>query len=368
MGLLCCLDAVIFCLTLLPVKIILSCMTFFKKIFSEVTITPQHYYALFQGGVILVCTFALDFLDLSEAYEVVGQSLGFTKLYVLFNLFSVLDTLLEQLGKRVMWALTWSILNEKHRRITFAVTCLYVFVHCIILTVQISTLHYALDFGTQIFTLLLAIKFAELRSGSLKSYKKGDNKIIKKICMSDVVERFKWAIFLVVIFCDKLTSHHDSLFESIQTPWFWTLLQNSAIVWFTEMATDWMKHGSLIMVNSTWLNQDTYRDLRQKLAVKFDPTVSHGGTLSASISKSFDFVTLPYTCLVVRMAYAALFSSVEDVTTLGMAFIHVLVIMFFLFLAKRLIREFFHIYSIYLLNKIEPKEAANENKDQKKEN
>jgi len=176
------------------------------------------------------------------------------------------------------------------------VTSIYVFIHCVVLSMRISTLHFAIDGELDLITLLFAVKSAELKSGILRVIEKNKIEILEKMCLSDVVDRFKWFIALILIFADKFVNH-----PTVSTSWVYPFFLGAALCWISEMSTDWIKHGSIAMVND-WLSGQTYRHIRLELLGDYHHT-SLGDPMTFKVSQHFDFVTLPMTCLIVRLIW-----------------------------------------------------------------
>jgi hypothetical protein len=54
----------------------------------------------------------------------------------------------------------------------------------------------------------------------------------------------------------------DATTSPAPSSWMLSYFTSSLIIWVAEMSVDWLKHGSLVLANTDWLNGDVYSTLR----------------------------------------------------------------------------------------------------------
>eukprot|EP01135_Chromosphaera_perkinsii_P005286 Nk52_evm5s332 gene=Nk52_evmTU5s332 len=211
LGVVVCFDALLYCFTYWPLLFIKSCWILVRSWFGHTKMYPSYVYCLFKGAIMVITIGALDVMDLYEAYAFV-KDLTWTRLYVLFNLFALFDQLLEQLGKRVMGSLVWAISHKSQRLLMLFISAGYILIHSLILNMEVSTVHIAINTGNELLTLLLAVKFVELKVNSDLQ----DKRDLFKMCLIDVTTRFKWMVFLIITFLDKFSLRYLILYEEVR--------------------------------------------------------------------------------------------------------------------------------------------------------
>lgn len=111
-------------------------------------------------------------------------------------MFAILDTLLERIGARLTGNLTWACSEHRYRLTVVIASIFYVLAHCIILMMQISTLHSAIDGGNEVLGLLASVKFSDIKDGFRSTH---TTETMFRSALGDVATRFKWLIFLMLV-------------------------------------------------------------------------------------------------------------------------------------------------------------------------
>jgi len=218
----------------------------------RVMVYPRHTLALMQGGIVLACCLALSLaqMDLNDVYSRVGRAATWTRLHTLFLVFAALDTLMEQLGQRVTGYLSWCVSHRERRTVILFTTWLSVFLHCLVLNLQVSTLHQAIDMGNEILSLLVTVKFTatDLKAGLRLTNLSSED--VLKSCASDIVARFKWLILLGMILIFKVSSFISHYIDVVDPSETWEpFVYSSPLCWFNWVS--WMVRASLRCVFGT---------------------------------------------------------------------------------------------------------------------
>jgi hypothetical protein len=203
LGVCACFDALFYCFSFLPVKIAISSYIGLKSIITgnNNLLFAKHIHALIQGFILVTVLFILFlFSDYTNGYIIISK-ITWTKLYVLFGLFAVLDLMLERVGKRLTGHLSWSVSNSNLRGYTCFITVAYVLIHCYVLILQMNVIANAIDTGQEMLGLLVSVKVTDLKDG----WKSFDRETLFRSTLSDIGSRFKWIIFLLLIAMQKFT-------------------------------------------------------------------------------------------------------------------------------------------------------------------
>ena len=334
-GLCCCLDALLYCFSFLPFKILIAVLAWIRSMIarmihrlgeifccrqrrpksrrtvststsfdstisdsgdssesvSHTALQPQHIHALLQG---LIITFALlgvnmliEYVNLNT-YKTISKMASWVKLYVLFNLFAVFDLILERVGKRMTGYLNWAVVvgNRTSRVAIVAASSAYVLLHCLVLTCQISTIHSAVDNGAEVLGVLINVKLSDLKDGFRTSL---DHETLFKLSLQDVANRFKWIVFLFLIGIQKLfrlyTLPTVAELQQIRMSWSWL-----PFIGRYQHTEGWIEGWWKSVVESTFMSQISslqyWSDLATTCMASFRSYVSEliVGTFSPSIS------------------------------------------------------------------------------------
>lgn len=259
------IDGFLFYFTVLPIKIIHGIVQKnTKKTSNWILRTYKERYTLF---LILFSTIILSNLDPSKIYHRIKRQ-NTMKLYMLFNVLEMGDTMLASIGQS-LFKILWSPIIRGYRNhrikqmilVTFTLT--YLVLHAYVLIFQAVTLNVAVNsYGNTLLALLLSMQFAELK-GSV--YKKFDKEGLFQITISDLVQRFKILLILVIIILRNLGSLESDKPISSGTL-FWRIMNLSKppmkrkidtstnwspmlSVFTSEIVVDWIKHAYIIKFN-----------------------------------------------------------------------------------------------------------------------
>lgn len=258
------IDGFLYYFTVLPIKIIHGILrNNQKKTTNWMLRTYKERYTLF---LILFSTIILSKLDTSKIYHRIKRQ-NTMKLYMLFNVLEMGDTMLASLGQS-LFKILWSPIIRGYRNdrckqiILVTLTLTYLVLHGYILIFQAISLNVAVNsYSNSLLALLLSMQFAELKSSV---YKKFDKEGLFQITISDLVQRFKIFLLLLIIILRNLGSmigDEPISFVGI----FWRVMNlskpsmkkiNSVTSWspmvsvFTsEIVVDWIKHAYIIKFN-----------------------------------------------------------------------------------------------------------------------
>jgi hypothetical protein len=132
-------------------------------------------------------------------------------------------------------ALTYSSLFQ------IIVVGVYVTIHSLFLFVHVATLSVAVNSADNaLLTLLISGNFAEIKSTVFKKYNKHH---LFKITTSDICERFKLGLFLLLILF--LNSFQGEMTSSMVKDYY----SMCGIVFIAELISDWIKHSFITKFN-----------------------------------------------------------------------------------------------------------------------
>jgi len=165
------------------------------------------------------------------------------KLYVLIAIMEVFDRLMSSFGQDALDSLYWNTrFRPFHRRVALSVVVvlIYSIVHSLILFVHIATLNVAMNSADQsLLTLLVSGNFAEIKTSVFKKF---DRQNLFQLACSDVVERFKLTLFLLLVLLLNVCQDGSS-------EMFREFVKVAAIVLFGEFLADWVKHSFITKFN-----------------------------------------------------------------------------------------------------------------------
>lgn len=224
--------------------------------------------------LMLLAAAVLSLVDTSRVYHTIKRQSAM-KLYMLFNVLEMSDTMLASLGQSitvVAFARTKTDLEprpqgnrtrrRRRRLMLLGATLIYFVAHGYILLHQAVAMNVAVNsYSNSLLTLLLSIQFAEIKSAVFKKF---DKVGLFQIAISDVVERYKLILFLIIIELRNLaassrSSNLDSIYPMPTYGNFSWLHQMFSItsavvapvlvVIGSEIAVDWAKHCYIIKFN-----------------------------------------------------------------------------------------------------------------------
>eukprot|EP01134_Creolimax_fragrantissima_P006763 CFRG6763T1 len=298
-------DGLLYCVTILPIRFVCSAILGLLSLLTFSFVNPRHIYDVVQGIIIVVSVYMIDVLDINEAYHVV-LNLSWTRTWVLYNLFDVCDVIITAVGRRVMGSLMWSIKKKSWYLLLMTILgIIYVSLHSLAMTLKLATLHVAIDRGQLLFALLLAIKMPEFKGGNFNGINRDQ---LLHICLLDMVDRCKAAVFSLLIFMHKSVRlwHHEP------SEWIPELASATFMVLGVEVLVDNIKHIAILTLNGENVNQSDYYYLSLQLAKDLlqwtnKHSLSGLGDCTVSLlSDRFGYVTLPLTCILLRVCLRAI--------------------------------------------------------------
>jgi hypothetical protein len=264
-GCVICLDAFLYVITYLPIRVIFSIFLFMveglkqvkKIIFKESSYRSMFHrtqvYDLMRGLMLLIGVLVLRQINMSQVYHFIrGQNM--IKLYVLASMMEVMDKLFASFGQDAFDALhIQTRSNPKSLKLVkyFLITSLYVVAHSALYFFEVATYTVVVNSSDEaLLTVLILNNFAELKSFVFKKF---DNNNLFQLACSDITERFQITLFLMTIMFVAVTQNDFNWNEL--APGFIRIL---ALMAFGESIADSVKHAFINKFNS--ISPDVYED------------------------------------------------------------------------------------------------------------
>jgi hypothetical protein len=312
-----CVDSFLYPWAMLPLKFIwgLVCLacTIYKMIQKKTwRLNPdeadvhgigfhrRHLYAIIQSLLIwLVYSQILCPISIGKLYHWIrGQAM--LKLYVLIAIVEVFDRLLCSFGQDAWDSLYWNTTRRpRHPRlfVSIIVVGVYVTLHSLFLFVHVATLSVAVNSADNaLLTLLISGNFAEIKSTVFKKYNKQN---LFKITTSDICERFKLALFLLLILF--LNRFQGDMTSSMVNDYYFMC----GIVFAAELVSDWIKHSFITKFN--FIKSTAYFDYA--LVLSGDVTgIGHEGLsldYTHAAVKRLGLAQIPLVCVTARYLHEA---------------------------------------------------------------
>ena len=114
------LDSFLFYITILPLRALYASGLILLSVVSSKArsyVRGRHLHDLVQIGIFITCTTLLTQVEMSRAYHTL-RAQSFLKLYVIFNLFDILDKLLCALGQGIFDSLRWTLEHSSFNNAT----------------------------------------------------------------------------------------------------------------------------------------------------------------------------------------------------------------------------------------------------------
>ena len=222
------------------------------------------------------------------------------KLYVLIAIVEVFDRLLCSFGQDAWDSLYWNTTRRpRHPRlfVSIIVVGVYVAIHSLFLFVHVATLSVAVNSADHaLLTLLISGNFAEIKSTVFKKYNKQN---LFKITTSDICERFKLALFLLLILF--LNRFQGEMTSSMVNDYYLMC----GIVFAAELVSDWIKHSFITKFN--FIKSTAYFDYA--LVLSGDVTgIGHEGLsldYTHAAVKRLGLAQIPLVCVTARYLHEA---------------------------------------------------------------
>lgn len=260
----------------------------------------RHLYAFLQSFLIwLVYSQILCPISIGKLYHWIrGQAM--LKLYVLIAIVEVFDRLLCSFGQDAWDSLYWNTTRRpRHPRlfVSIIVVGVYVTIHSLFLFVHVATLSVAVNSADNaLLTLLISGNFAEIKSTVFKKYNKQN---LFKITTSDICERFKLALFLLLILF--LNRFQGEMTSSMVNDYYFMC----GIVFAAELVSDWIKHSFITKFN--FIKSTAYFDYA--LVLSGDVTgIGHEGLsldYTHAAVKRLGLAQIPLVCVTARYLHEA---------------------------------------------------------------
>ena len=302
------LDSFLFYLTILPLRALYALLLVVSSICSSKArraIHGRHLHDLLQILIFVVCTTMLTQVDMSRAYHTL-RAQSFLKLYVIFNLFDILDKLFCALGQGIFDSLRWtlenhpegtSVLHHGSQIIAFSIAAVvYTFFHALLSFCRMVALNVAINTeGSSLLTLLISNNFVELKASVFKRFQPEN---LFQITCSDIVERVHLFIFMGLIGLQNLDKVED------RDVFMWA----APIILGCEVLVDWVKH--CFVSNFNRIPVDVY--LKSAAVLRHDLTSGISGGIqnfsgratrnhAYTVANRIGLVNLPLAVFVVRV-------------------------------------------------------------------
>lgn len=184
------------------------------------------------------------------------------------------------------------------------VVTVYATIHSLFLFVHVATLAVAVNSADNaLLTLLVSGNFAEIKSTVFKKYNKQN---LFKITTSDICERFKLALFLMLILF--LNRFQGDMTTSMVKDYY----TMCGIVFAAELVSDWIKHSFITKFNL--IKSTTYFDYA--LVLSGDVTgIGHEGLnldCTHAAVKRLGLAQIPLVCVTARYLHEAVRFAIEN--------------------------------------------------------
>jgi hypothetical protein len=331
-GFFICLDAFLYVLTVLPIRVVYSlgllvCEVAYwlrKHVFRGPGVSKRgmsmmnegffhrsHLYDIMRGCFMLLGCFVLQLLNMSRVYHYIrGQTL--IKLYVLTAMMEIFDKLLCSFGQDSFDSLyCLTLMRPEMRKIAFSfvITAVYVIFHSGMYFMYVATLTVAINSSDQaLVTVLILNNFAEIKSFVFKKF---DKQNLFQLSCSDITERFQLVLFLLCINSVALAQAGSAWLDVLPSHLmvFVTLVLGEAIA-------DWIKHAFISKFN--FINANVYDDFAKVL--RRDILNNHKDKIildqTYAITKRVGLAQIPLGCVFVRYMILA-FSAPASVVYLA---------------------------------------------------
>lgn len=282
LGFFICLDAFLYVITYLPIRIFFSlylllveCYSFITKTLLSIPLLSiqwigghakipattfsfhrTHLYDLMRGAMFAIGCVALRQIDMSQVYHFIrGQSM--IKLYVLTSMLEILDKLLSAFGQDAFDALHWQTRSDPRSiqlLMTFIMVTGYVCLHSTIYFLEVATMTVVINsVDKALITVLILNNFSEMKAFILKKF---DSNNLFQLSCSDITERFQMFLFLTLILIVALSQSAGSQAACWDT--FWSFARIAFMMLSGELFADWMKHAFIAKFNL--IHPSVYQD------------------------------------------------------------------------------------------------------------
>ncbi|CAI8013716.1 Transmembrane anterior posterior transformation protein 1 [Geodia barretti] len=200
-GFLICLDAFLFILTFLPIRVLLSLSHSLYR-FSRCRqrwIETCDLCDIFRVSILLLCIVCMGYVDTSAVYHIV-RAQSVIKLYVIYNMLEIFDRLLASIGQDTLDSLFWSAVDVEGKEggegrkprdylgaaFYYIVATGYVLIHTVVLLFQTVTLNVAVNSHSKaLLTIMVSNNFVELKGSVFKKFERSN--LFQMSCSGEIV-------------------------------------------------------------------------------------------------------------------------------------------------------------------------------------
>lgn len=259
------IDGLLYYFTVLPIKIIQRFCSYRWRgenvHYQQVCTTYKQRCTLF---LIIIACIVLSYLDTSKVYHKIKRQ-NTMKLYMLFNVLEMCDKMLASIGQSLLNVLLSNVAAQHYRhdrkkQILFVtLSAFYLIAHGYILIFQSISLNVAVNsYNNSLLALLLSLQFAEIK-GSI--FKKIDKEGLFQLSISDIVQRFKIFLLLLIIIIRNtgaiinidtlsITKLLNKISYKLVMGRIMKLIWSPLVsVFGSEIIIDWMKHSYITKFN-----------------------------------------------------------------------------------------------------------------------
>ena len=254
----------------------------------------RHCYQLIQVSIIyIIYSCVLKPINISIIYHWIRVQ-SMVKLYLLVAIVEVFDRLMCSLGQDCLDSLYWNTTrrpNSSRLFVSALVVLTYTALHSFLLFVHVATLNVAMNSDDQaLLSLLIGGNFAEIKSTVFKKYNKAS---LFKIVASDICERFKLALFLLLVLMLNASQGMDKKM-------LYSYLSMCGIVWCAEWLSDWLKHAFITKFN--YIASGVYSEYGLLLAGDVSGFGHEGENLdhSHAVVKRLGLAQIPLVCVMAK--------------------------------------------------------------------
>lgn len=259
-GLLYCLNAFLTLLIIVPLRITMNLMLFFRRSFvSERLQYIRLNWRILKRDLIYVFTvlttlMILKSLDTSKIYHNIKNGTAI-KLYVMMGILEVADKLFSSLGQDLLDILFNISIKPNVRSCLKFVTIVtlnigYLVCHSYVFIYQIMSLTVAINsYSNALLTLILSAQFSELKSSVFKKFEREG---LFQITCADLTERFQLFTILFIISLKNLNIENNNTSlkpnswymnsSNYINIWFGIIMGPTFVVIGSEVMVDWLKH------------------------------------------------------------------------------------------------------------------------------
>eukprot|EP00041_Stephanoeca_diplocostata_P024189 m.606649 g.606649 ORF g.606649 m.606649 type:complete len:541 (+) comp22473_c1_seq3:190-1812(+) len=250
--------------------------------------------------LIFLCCMVLHTIDISYIYHLIRAELqSIVKLYVLFNVFDIIDRLFCSFGQDLLDGLFWQAANNSQGAwlgyfgLYFIMAFSYVALHAVVMLMQFVILNVAINSANHaLLTIVISNQFVELKGSVFKRSGPGN---LFQICCSDVRERFHFFCLLLLVFVRNMNAFQ----------WSWTYFVDKlgpamGLVYGSEMLVDWIKHIFVTRFNN--IDSEVYK---QFSGVLYDD-MKRPGPHSLRVVRRMGFTPIPLLCVIIHSVWHVL--------------------------------------------------------------